>query len=290
MRLFLYLVIYLCSLLPFPVLYFFSDVLYLVLYRVKKYRLNVLRQNLQQAFPDASPAELRDLEKTFYRHLCDVGMEVLKMYSMSPETLIKRVEIARSYAYDELQESNQPSIVLTAHWGNWEWGVGRLHLAINRPMLAAYKVQGTELGEYLLKKMRRRSRIQLVPMKKVLLRLRRQLHHNPLAVFLADQTSTRGEAGTWEPFFGRTTPFFTGPARLAAKMQLPVYLLYVYRESRGRYKIDVERLTANAAEIGAEHLQQLYIRKLEEGIRQQPPFWLWSHRRWKHVKPKGSVE
>ena len=71
------------TLLPLPVLYIFSDLLYLVLYYIVSYRRKVVAQNLKNSFPEKSEEELKTIEKKFYRHLADLLVETFKLTHMS---------------------------------------------------------------------------------------------------------------------------------------------------------------------------------------------------------------
>lgn len=57
------------ALLPMRLLYVLSDILYLIIYWVIRYRVPVVRKNLKSSFPDKSEEELKQLEKAFYHHL-----------------------------------------------------------------------------------------------------------------------------------------------------------------------------------------------------------------------------
>ena len=69
----LYGVAYMLSLLPFWLLYVISDALYLLMYRVVKYRRKVVWKNLTSSFPEKNETELRTTERQFYHWLCDFG-------------------------------------------------------------------------------------------------------------------------------------------------------------------------------------------------------------------------
>ena len=51
-RLFHYLILLPISLLPFKVLYFLSDILYLILYYIINYRKEIISKNIDNSFPD----------------------------------------------------------------------------------------------------------------------------------------------------------------------------------------------------------------------------------------------
>ena len=67
-----YLVLWLFSNLPMRVLFFFSDLVFYLLYYVLGYRKKVVRQNLALAFPEKTESERRVIEKKSYRHFVDV--------------------------------------------------------------------------------------------------------------------------------------------------------------------------------------------------------------------------
>src|SRR5688572_18276917 len=81
----------LLSRLPFRVLYGFSDFLFLVSFHVIRYRRKLVQKNLKNSFPDKSIAELQKIEKAFYKNLCDYGVEMIKLLTISQDELRRRV-------------------------------------------------------------------------------------------------------------------------------------------------------------------------------------------------------
>ena len=57
--------LWLISLLPFRLLYAFSDVLYLLIYKVFGYRKKTVKENLNLVFPDKSKEEIDEIIKAF---------------------------------------------------------------------------------------------------------------------------------------------------------------------------------------------------------------------------------
>jgi KDO2-lipid IV(A) lauroyltransferase len=85
--------IFLISKLPFKVLYVLSDVFYLIIYKLIGYRRNVVKNNIQIAFPEKSKDERIEIEKRFYKHFCDLIFETIKTYSISKKELVNRFKI-----------------------------------------------------------------------------------------------------------------------------------------------------------------------------------------------------
>jgi KDO2-lipid IV(A) lauroyltransferase len=124
---------------------------------------------------------------------------------------------------------------------------------------------------------------EMIPMQQV---ARHMLTKSPAPVctaFIADQTPPP-ETAFWTNFLHQDTPFFTGYATLGNKTGLPVIMVTLRKIRRGYYTATIDLLTENAAEIAPADLVALYAQKLEASIEEQPAYWLWSHKRWKHKR------
>ena len=82
---------WLLALLPFRALYILSDGVCFLMRHVVHYRRKVVRKNLKNSFPEKSEAELREIEREFYRYICDYMLEEIKMMRMSFEDLSRRM-------------------------------------------------------------------------------------------------------------------------------------------------------------------------------------------------------
>ena len=87
---------WLLALLPFRALYILSDGVCFLMRHVVHYRRKVVRKNLKNSFPEKSEAELREIEREFYRYICDYMLEEIKMMRMSFEDLSRRMEYGLS--------------------------------------------------------------------------------------------------------------------------------------------------------------------------------------------------
>ena len=71
------------SLLPLRALYVLSDIIYIIVRYILKYRRNIIRKNLQKSFPEKDEKDLRRIETEFYHYFCDYLVETIKMMTMS---------------------------------------------------------------------------------------------------------------------------------------------------------------------------------------------------------------
>jgi KDO2-lipid IV(A) lauroyltransferase len=76
--------------------------------------------------------------------------------------------------------------------------------------------------------------------------------------------------------------------KIAMKTNQPVVLHHTRKTGRGRYEVYHYKLIENPAEVKPEEIMLAYISRLEEIIREEPEYWLWSHRRWKHKRPENT--
>ena len=103
-------------------LYILSDILYALVYKVVRYRVKVVRQNMKASFPDKSDTELRRLEREFYHHFADYVVETIKLAHISLEELQRRAFLKNPELVDTLMEKGHTCfILLMGHYGNWEW-------------------------------------------------------------------------------------------------------------------------------------------------------------------------
>lgn len=63
-----------------------------------------------------------------------------------------------------------------------------------------------------------------------------------------------------------------------------IYFADVRRIKRGYYHCDLKRITVSPEEYPDYELTDRYAALLEEMIRREPAYWLWTHNRWKRTK------
>jgi KDO2-lipid IV(A) lauroyltransferase len=71
------------------------------------------------------------------------------------------------------------------------------------------------------------------------------------------------------------------------KRQYPVFFQKLEKTGRGKYLSTFELLCENPAEKSEQEIIKMYIRKMEEIIKEKPEYFLWSHNRWKRIRPSG---
>lgn len=277
--------IYFVSLLPFPVLYLVSDVLFMMVYGLIGYRKEVVLSNLRNSFPERSEKEIRGIAKAFYRWFCDLTLETLKTLTISKASLLQRVSFHGSEVLERYASEGRSVILVLGHFGNWELAGARYALLENVPRLyVIYHPLADPYFDGLLYRMRTRSGNRLYTMRETSKAMLRDKDLLTATAFISDQTPSP-ERAYWTTFLGQDTPVFLGPEVLARKLDQPVLYLSITRPRRGYYNVSVEVLVSAPGSTGDGEITEIHTKRLELDIRNNPELWLWTHRRWKHRRP-----
>ena len=278
--------IYLISVLPFAVLYLFSDLLFLILFRCVGYRKKVVRQNLRNAFPGKTDEEINVICKAFYHNLCDFMVETFKILTISKKGILERCKFnPESLAvFSKYADEGKSVIIVMGHMGNWEWAGHPFSLLCRQRLVVLYHPLANKYFDRLMYRMRGRFGTRMIPMKTAFKHMLAHKNELTATVFISDQTPMP-ENAYWTTFLNQDTPVFKGTEVIAKKMNLPVVYCCVKKVKRGYYEMFTETLVENPAATGDGEISEMHTRRLERDIIAQPESWLWSHKRWKYKKP-----
>jgi KDO2-lipid IV(A) lauroyltransferase len=278
-----YSLVWVLHLLPERVLYLLSDFCYFLAYHVMKYRKKVVYSNLKKAFPGHDPAEIRRIAKKFYHHLCDTMLESAISHFYSESKALKRITYSNLEVFRELHKSGKQVIAVLGHYGNWEY-LSTLSLVTPYPFVAVYKPLRNKYYNRMVTRNRTRFGGIVTPMEKIfrkLLELKKQ--NTPVITLnLSDQSPMFHKIQYWTKFMGVDTPVYLGSEKLAKKMDAAVVFLKIRKIRRGRYEVETELICTDPKEMKPYEITERHVRILEDLIREEPAYWLWSHRRWKH--------
>jgi len=274
-------ILYLLSLLPFPVLYFLSDILYGFLFYVFKYRRKVVFNNLLNSFPEKSKSDIELIEKRFYRYLADLMLESIKTLTISAEEIKKRFVFKNIEILNKHLQNGKSVIAVSGHYGNWEWGPVATGLEINEKVLVVYKPLSDKRFEGLMNSMRSRFGSIMVPMKLTLRKVIEYKNDPIVLVLVGDQTPAREESQYFTTFLNQQTAVFLGVEKIALMLNNPIVYFSINRIKRGYYECVFKSLIENPVHTKDHEITEAHIKELEKNIRLHPEFWLWSHKRWK---------
>lgn len=273
-------ILYLFSLLPMAVLYLLSDFAYFLIYRVFRYRKDVVMNNLENALPGKTPEERKRIAAKFYRNFCDNWIETIKLLSISKEAMNKRTT-GNFEVFNKLHGMGKAVQLNLGHFFNWE--IMTLHAGINQPFtfLTVYLPQSNKIMNRLIIYIRGRWGNPLIPstdMARAIIPWRKKQY---LIALGADQSPLDSENAYWLYFLNRPTGFAKGSEKYARGQNIPVVMMTTTRPRRGRYHFEYFLLCEDIKLLPEGELIRRYVHHLEKNIHLQPDLYLWSHKRWK---------
>ncbi len=268
------------SLLPLRVLYWLSDVFYWIIYYAVGYRKQVVLRNLAIAFPEKTVAERKQIAKKFYRNFTDFFVETVKLFSAG-DGFINKHFAADFSVFEQFWKQGKKCQVHLGHNFNWELGYHAIALHIHQKALGVYMPMKSKVFERIFLKLRSQRGGVLLPATSIRSALMPFRHEPYVLLLVADQSPATPKSGIWTSFFGKPTPFVTGPENGARIGNLPVVFSYLTKTRRGYYEGHFVVATENAAALTKGELTKKYAAFLEEKMKAQPEIWLWTHKRWK---------
>lgn len=272
--------------LPLPIAYAISDIFYFILYLLVGYRKKVVRQNLTNSFPEKSLHEIKQIERRFFHHLCDIFIESMMLLHLTDRQIKERFKFNNIEIFDHYHSQGRNAILVMGHYCNWEM-FSSIPLWSNYHALGVYKRINNAYFNSKMKAERERFGGIPVEMKETLRQTFNYIKAKKQVVLglISDQSPIDQDSNYWVNFLNQETGFFLGPEKLAKKFNMVIIFPYVRKVKRGYYEIDSVLVCDNPSELPDGELTKIYIRMLENQIKEMPDYWLWSHRRWKRAKP-----
>lgn len=279
---FLFYFLVLFSLQPFWLLYRLSDALSFLLYRILGYRKKVVLKNLGSSFPDT--VDINKTAKKFYDHLADVVFESIKCFTIRKENLLKRITCDNPEVMEEYAKENRSVIFMSAHYCNWEYIIYSMNLMFPHLAIGVGKPLTNMVMNKLTNAKRARFGMKIINAMNIKEEFAKDENILTASLFLSDQYPGGANKGFPVQFLNKHTEFLYGAEKYARDYNYPVVYADVERIKRGRVKIHIIKISDNPKDSAKGEIMKTYISLLEKTIKRAPEFWLWSHKRWKHIE------
>ncbi|WP_374548525.1 lysophospholipid acyltransferase family protein [Flavobacterium sp.] len=279
----IYPILFLISILPFRLLYFFSDFVYFLIYYIIGYRKKVVRANIALALPHLSEKERLIIEKKSYQHLCDMFLEMIKTMSISGKEIEERFVFSNLEIINELEKKDKSIALMCAHYASYEWVIS-MNERVSYQGFAIYKKVNNPYFDKLVKKIRSRFKAYLITTKETrsVIEQNESKGNHAIYGFASDQSPQVKPQTYWSKFMGIEVPVYIGAEVLSKKYDMNVVFLKVKKVKRGFYQADIELISDNVNSIPDYQITETFLRKVEKQIHEAPEFYLWTHKRWKH--------
>lgn len=272
--------------LPFSVLYFVSNIVYLFTYYVIGYRKKVVRENLTNSFPHLSEPELLVIEKKFYKHFADFLVESAKSVSISDKAIKERCALINPEILHKYYEDNKSVIVLCGHYNNWEYYAVGIAQQMKHNTIAAYKPLKNKFFDTVILKSRQRFGMKMMSMREIPRYFASSEQCQPtLSIMVNDQSPGNPKTAYWNTFLNQETGWMKGAEKLAAKYNQAVLFGCIRKKKRGFYEVTFYPISDDVKNEAEGFVLDKHAEYLEMVINEHPEYWLWSHKRWKHKNP-----
>jgi KDO2-lipid IV(A) lauroyltransferase len=243
----------------------------------------IVRTNLQLAFPEWSPEKIRLTSKRVFQNLGAVVVEILQLASYSKSDVVARVRVDGEERWQQALDEGRGLIIVSAHLGNWEFGMQFAACFMLKPALGvAKKLRYQPLDDW-VHRLRTRFGTNIIYKKGALPDMRQALRRGEIVALLVDQS--RRKEGVDVEFFGHRVPATPAAAFLGIRCNSPILPIFCIREASGQLVIHVDQPInikwSGDLRSDVQANTQLITRSVENMIRRYPDQWFWVHKRWK---------
>ncbi len=276
----------LIAVLPWSAVYGMSDFAFFILFRVIRYRVDLVRNNFKTCFPDKDEKWVEERTRDYYHYLSDLFLESIKSLNEPIDKLLERFKSDSHDLFDDPDLAGRNIIIVGTHYGNWEYMTRCVPHLVPHEVAGIYRPLSNTRIEKHMSKLRSSEGMWLVPVKEAKESWTAKRDRPVAYGLLADQNPSNPKKAFWINFLNRETGFIPGAEVYAKKYDYPIVSMFFERVKRGHYTVHFERFEMNPKATPEGEIMRRYAGKLEEWIENDPPYWLWSHRRWKHKRPE----
>lgn len=274
---------------PLRALYILSDIAFVIICYIARYRRKVVTGNLSGSFPELSQREIRRITRRFYRNFTDNFVETIKLLHISDSEIRRRITFEGTDITDSYLAQGRPVVAYFSHCGNWEWAPSltlwsTLRTDPNVKFCQIYRPLRNKWTDNLMLLIRSRFGSVSLPKRTAfldLLRFRKQ-GVATMTGFMSDQKPSHGDTIHVVRFLNRPTAIITGTETVARRLDAAVVYWDMRKIRRGHYSIRTVLITDTPTQLPEFAITDRYATLLQQTIKADPSIWLWTHKRWKH--------
>ncbi len=255
-------------------------------WRCAGYRRGISLDNLTRAFPEKPHEEILAIARGAYRGYGRALMEMLWSGGAGKEELLATMTLDNPAVPLGALARGKGLILLSGHFGAWEFIVSSMSLRLGQPVVAIAQPQRNRFIDAVITANRNRFGSGTVTMHQSVREVMKLLQAGRIVGMLGDQSGPK--ESLFVEFFGRPAATHRGAAAFSLKYDAPIVMFFFIRQPDGTYRavyeeVDRGGLTGTQEENIVE-LTRRHTAILERYIRAYPDHWLWMHKRWKHTE------
>src|SRR4051794_18336655 len=253
---------------PLPLLYPWSALIYFVAFHLMRWRRDECERDVANAFPEKSARERAEIVRRSYRNLADTLIEAFWGFGASAAAIKRRVTMENPELVKRCVEAGQSVVLLTAHYGNWEWLLLAAGVHFGIEIDVVYQPQRVAAFDAFLRQARCRFGSRLIPRKEFVYDLLSRAEQVRAYALIADQTpKQKSDPRHWTRFLNQDTAFFVGAGKIAKFLDAKVLYVRMRRIRRGHYSVELSMLAEPPyEEVEDVLIVERYARSLEGDI------------------------
>lgn len=191
---------------------------------------------------------------------------------------------------DKYHDQGKNVIMVGGHYNSWELFALGMPIRHKHIGIGIYKPLSNKFFDKKVRGSRERFGLRMIPMKETGKYFAADDDKEKYSFILAsDQSPGNPQKAYWMEFLNQDTGVLFGAEKYAKQYNLPVVYGDILKVKRGYYKVRYQVLFEDVQGLPYGAITESHTRALERVILEQPQYWLWSHRRWKHKRPESGL-
>lgn len=277
---------WLATRLPYNTASRFGATLGSLTFHLLRYRRKLTLENLRHAFPELSAGERKRFALGAYKNYGTSILQMLWASGQQEEDLKKTLRIRNFQIVEPYLTGPTGLILLSGHYGCWEFIIHGLRLHLGRPVVTIVKKQSNKRIDVAVDAGRRRHGNITISMGPGSREALKALKEGRILCALGDQSGPK--ESVFVNFFGRPAATHRGVAAFSLRTGAPIVMVFLIRQEDETYEAVFEEVDRSGLEeYNDENIDELTRRHaalLEKYVRLHPDHWLWMHKRWKHTE------
>ncbi len=240
--------------------------------------------NLQKAFPLKSKSEIRSITRKNYQSITITFFELMLIPHLYQSVIDSQVECPGLNLIGEKLKSGKGIILLTAHFGNWEFIISYLATKLDGKFNVLVKPQRNPYITKWLEETRHVAHTKIIPTGVSVKSIYQALAKGEVVLIAGDQRGHKD--GPRLRFFNQPTAYYTGTAAIVNRTKCELLIGLIQRKKDFTYKLTIRELDlSDLPELEEDRisvLTQKYISLLEEHVKETPEQYFWMHKLWKY--------
>lgn len=261
-----------------------SPILAILFFYVIRLRKKTVIENLAYSFPDYTREKIKEIAFNCYKSFSITLIELLAIPWLTRDQMKNMIYCKNPDLIQQRYREQKGVILLSAHFGNWEYIALSVSLQLDIPFSVVVKPQRNPYVTKWLEEARTKWINKIIPLGVSIRQVYKELVDKNIVAMVADQRGPR--EGIRLDFMGRPAYFFPGPAMLAVKTGAPLLYGIAVRQPDQTYKAEIFEVDKNNLPENEEEkiieLTKRHKEYLEKFINEHPEQWFWMHKRWKY--------